>query len=106
MDRLSHWKIPDIEQSIWYLMHHEGYSSFRTGIKAGILGWILSEVGGDFHPMLKRAGNLVKNVGIGAAIGSGVGSLLWLPGMQSNPGVSSGFQELSKGSSATWGYRP
>lgn len=77
--RLQGWKVPDLQKVWWYLMNHEHYSSFRNGIKAGIAGWILEELGGEFHPSIKRVGKAIKNLGTGAAIGSGIGALVWLP---------------------------
>lgn len=104
LERIKGWKIPDLTKIADYLMNHPMYSSFRDGIKAGIIGWILEEVGGGFHPSIKRVGKVIKNLGTGAAIGSGIGALVWLPAINPHGNPNSGAN-YGGGKSETWRYQ-
>ena len=100
IDRITHWKIPDLNYIITYLLHDPHYSAFPLGIELAIGGWLLKEIGGDIEPHLGRVGGFLQKAGVGAAIGSGIGALLWLPAQNPHGFVSGG----SPGGSRGYGY--
>jgi hypothetical protein len=81
MDRLTHFNLSSVAKYFDHLMwaiQNPGKYPITPGLAASILGWAAEELGGDFHPIIKRLGKFTKNLGIGMILGSLLAVFLWM----------------------------
>lgn len=106
IDRLSHWKVPadPIGMFQWAMNYGGNYTALKGGLTAFVTGALLKEV--DLHPMLNKFGSILSNIGGGAAVGSALGAIAWLPATTNSPPDPTKFTgEPSPNQMAKWlGY--
>lgn len=80
VDRLSHWKIPDPQEILFYVMQPQyAYAkNIKNAVIAYLAGMGAEAIGQD------RIGQAAKNVATGLAKGTAIAALLWLPAINSH----------------------
>lgn len=94
MDRISHWKIPDVGVLLNQIMTNAPYRKpLMNGIGLYVAGWIAKELK---IPVVKQYSPGMQKLGQGMAQGALLAAIALLPALQSsNPGTISAGAALS-----------